>query len=547
MRVQGNFVLKIIPSEDPSVTPDVVWDVSQIASAVERLKETQSIPNYFKVVGRNTYEYLAPLKIALDKYQPTIITSKANFRAAVGAHIVHRDAHEFVSRLFDRISDWGLDRLNVSVQNGQLWSMNESQLANNVLKHEPNSTGQEHYLSQLVDAVAEAFRDKVVILHGSCYHEPNYFKALLPLIVQRATSSVWVLFDDRQNFLKFPMPSIRREYVNYAEIVRIVAYQYNTSSDAIQRLSRSNTASSGGPDGFTQVEFDQEYQFLAKAASSRDLESLPDVPEAMPSPIRFGIRSDLLYVDLENISEIDAPVLTAVTTELGNMISDITDFHSLSNSAPVTARKLDRIKDNLVSLATDCPLDGTVIQLGIMVGALEESIRFDPEGLIENARGPLQSLVTQSHLFLNRFEAWRRYLRDASKMDILESDESATRRVIEIMKVATDQSDAIHDTSRPPVRRFIAQIEQLDTSSEKIGLFAVLQNLLSTSGAFIKRQLVLTSSEMISDYRKDSGKWAVLKFVMATEFGMRALADQLPHMFGWLNGFLDWVKSVVTT
>ncbi len=535
-------LIQLVPNDNPLEPPSVVWDVTNVAAAVERLKANGTSPNSFKVLGREPGDYVAPLLKALAPHHPVVFGSKSAVRAAVAQNVSHRNGDRYLAVLFSRVDDWAQDRLTVAAQSGRLWTMTPAELASDVFRHDKLGLSDVSVITDIVNDIAQAIGDRVVLMLGNVFHESTYFKALVPLIAQRAKGSVWVLFDDHGMFRSVPIPAVNREYIHYGDIVGIIAHQFDAEPNSVKKLARSNRA--GGADNlyFTQREFNEEYTFLAKAAHSHDLERLPEVPEARKAPISFSVRNHILFVAENEVGGMSPNVVSEVASELRNMIADVTEHHGLSNSSPVTARKLERLRSTLDELAEGPPTEGTILRMGMMVGALEESIRHDPEGNLLHAQGSLQSLATQSNLFLNRFEAWRKYLRDAAAEEIASVDQSVGQRAIEIIRAAAN-SDAVEQGSKAALRGFSSQVEVLDTPSEKIGAVATLQNMLATAGASVKRQIVSAAGALWEEVRKDSARWLLTSFLLTAEASLRALAQASPAMFGWLDGLLDWIHA----
>lgn len=535
-------LIQLVPKENPLEAPSVVWDVSNVAAAVERLKANGTSPNSFKLLGRDLRDYLAPLQKALAEHRTAVFDSHTAIRTSIAHNISHRNADRILAILFTRVDDWAQDRLNVAVQSGRLWGMTPEEMSSEIFPHDRLGLNNAVVITDIVNDIAQAVSDRVVFMLPEAFHASTYFKALFPLISKRAKGSVWILFDEHGVFRSVPIPTLSRDYIQYNDIVEIIAHLFDAEPSSVRKLARSNRSGGNNNLHFTKKEFEEEYSFLAKAASSNELERLPEVPEPRKSPINFKVQNHILYVSENEVEGISPTVVSEISTELRNMITDITEHHGLSNSSPVTARKLERLKLTLEELTDAPPTDGIILRMGMMVSALEESISHDPEGNLIHAQGSLKALTTQSNLFLNRFETWRKYLRDAAAEEIASVDQSVGQRAIEIIRAAAD-SDAVDQGSKAALRGFSSQVEVLDTPSEKIGAVATLQNLLATTATAVKRQIVSTAGALWDDARKAGAKWLLTSFLIAVEVNLRALAQASPAMFGWLDGLLDWIHS----
>lgn len=535
---------EIILNEDRLAAPEIVWDVTPLRRIVERLIDHPTPPNGFRVYGRDLGELQEPLAHALSDESPLLIRGKSDFRRAIGLGIEHRAADQIISFLFARVSDWAQDRLNVYHRNGTLWDLGLHEIAREILPNDGSGSLTPSYLEMTVDAVGKALSGKIVLLSGSVYHESNYFKILLPEIIRRSDGAVWVLFDEHGSFAKFRTPAYQREYIDFSTVISSLAQAFNIDPRVVDRVvDKAGTVNN--LQLLTGKQFKAEYEYLAQAADTENLDELPDVPQAGFAPVMFTVRNDKLAVSENQLGEIDPDISVAVAAEIGHLITDVTEHFGLSNTAPATARKLDRMRDVVGEVCLAPPTDGQIVRLGILAGALAETIEHDPEGLIESAKGSLKSIITQTNLFLNRFDAWRKYLMDAAHAEMAAADPSATSAALKLFSGSLDVSDVIDQSSRASLRSYGDYAREIETDSEKSGLFATAQNMLSVAAAFVKRQIIKAASDTLSVVYAAGGSWLILRWLIFAEPQIAVLANQLPSVFGWLLPFIGWAKTLL--
>jgi len=530
---------------------EVTWNYEPLVAAIGRLvAQGTAASRVVKVVGRRVNEYSPGAARALSGYSVVHIPTKDAFKQYMISHCVaSNDQMADIASLFEPMSDWALDRYNVSSRNGDLWSWSADEVSAKVFAHESSSASSGQKLAKSAQIVAEALRGKVVVVDHIAMTSCR-FTALLPLISRASEGSVWVLMDDGGAFRAFSTPVLERDYLNHEDVVSVLATLLNVSPSVANGLTRRHKGTSfaydDGHERITRRGFDDRVSFYLKVAGKEKLEELPDVPQPQAAPLQFGIKAGRLeLIESASILPSTQEVMSEVVQDLIDLADDVINHHNLSNVAPILSAKATRLRAKLVSLQQSEPSDAKIISLGVLTAALGESLEDQKDDLFSSARGAIKSLSTQSAMFVNRFEAWREYVRSSEALEAY-SDPALVGPAMATLSALVEYRKAIEPAAEAQVRALMSQITEGATSEERKGLVATVQNILAIAATFAKEVVVkgtVLAGKIVEKAFVTQAAHAAVLFVISAEPMLNALAVAYPKVFWWLPAFVEWLKA----
>jgi len=397
-------------------------------------------------------------------------------------------------------------------------------------------------LNVAIDSAVSAF-DEGVVIYPSSVSYSSYFRLLLPLIIKRCSNARWIIVSSgRAN--EFPeFEHVEREYIDRSDAVGALSQIFRLDTDSIESILSSDVDYSrykSRSRGLTESEFLGFIKWAHNAVRGKAGGFLPSVPLAEAAPIEFDIRKNRITATDEKVStNIRAPLLEAILSELIIQVDDVPNHFNLHNAAPACNAKLMRVRDHLREIRDDGISEARILTLGIRSQACREHLRFEVENLDRAAEGAIHTALAQIEAFLARFPEWRGYVQDGEAGG---ADKASGEDIDSAIVVLSgfNNAELLDEKGSVAVSRALYEAKSdATTGVEKRGVLKIIHNLVSKAFAGLK-------DAISSDWKKHSASIfysAMARIVIALEPAFISLAEHHPVMFGWTTAFVGWVKT----
>ena len=556
--VNNRMALIRAEEKDGQIHLDIEWNFSNIIDACKRRKEDAlTFGTGFKITGRSLFEIKSDLISSISGFDPVILKSDNEIRQYIGKNIeLSSDLDGKLELLFRPMSDWVHDRYNVNFRNGRIWDMDESKLSKEMFAREDNLLSHSVVLHQFISAVSKVFYNKTIFL-DIVRLRPFLLSAILPIVMQRSVGSIWIVFDSGDNFSGFRLPSISRDYATASDLNRavskIIGLSINAAKSLISEKPIYHYSLQNHLNLYTLEEFSQALRYYYDQAEATDLSSAPNIPTPRSAPLEFIVVDGLLDLSDEvGVDKSQETMILAAASEIIDLIDDISNHHNISNVAPILNAKTKRMRDKLSVITSGNFSEGVIIGLGMLTEATHEGYLCERDDLMPGAEGALKGLITQSRIFLNRFNAWRSYLSNSQAGDIAESVSDVA---VKFLTSATQSEELVYPESREKIQDLIEEMNVWPLPAERAGVLASVQNMLAVSATAVKDAILMGASKIVGLSGKiardamvklivDNGLSVLTVFLLANQPLVNELAHAVPALFGWAPDFLVWLMKM---
>ncbi len=401
----------------------------------------------------------------------------------------------------------------------------------------------------------KAALEKRTVLYSVNSADTSYFRILMPLMVRECDTTTWIVGGEDSHTQWLMLPRMEREYLTAADLVNAIANTLNVDQGLVEQVvngempdGTSRTMYSPSSASFTGPEFSQQLNFWVGRVRRAVDDAIPDVPLPKRAPLEFALSAQgLRLLDSKEPSNLTADDNDLVLEELQAQIADLLDHHNISNSAPILASKMFRLRRHILNLQQSGITSSHVIALGMGVSATLSYLPYeDDDALPKTARGAITTCAGQIEVFINRFESWRSYVVDAAKDDIETNGQLHGNASIKVLTGIYD-SGAFDNDAAKQVMTLISEAAGADVSpSELLGAIRTTQNSLAIMAGFMREQITLSNKQLAS---LDEGTRVALLALFYSVFStntdaIQSLATEIPTVFAWLTRFVGWIKSV---
>lgn len=529
---------------------DAEWDLSPVMRELTRLRHSQDDkPKGIVVSGTDLREYIPSLMRELRQVNSIILSDPQELVGALNRNGAYGEDISRMANLIpnDLISKTlsEIDRLGrIDFQNSEYISA--------------FSKIDKIYSPSLFDKIFSAhergFSDRILAYGASRLGtDVTYYDAILPLLVKKFTSTVWVLFGTNSISSRVSLPQFERDYIDWNQIVDKVAEEKGVDPAQLRFVLETNIPpppmyskknagkiSAGAANNF----FDYYSRYITD-----DLNVVLDrFPKPLSAPFEFIVNNSKLSTNRRTVRDlIKNDPTNIVLMELIDQINDVTDVYNLSNSAPILAQKLRRLKDTLHDVS-DNPTEPMIIRAGIINESIKSYLPFESENIDEAAEGGITTSIRQIDLFLNRLRAWRDYLWEIERPIDAVSNEVA-EKAVELLTAIKDSGAAIEHATSLDVEKYLEDATAEGASEpEREGLVRSAQNALAVVANYISDQVKdgirNSPKNLVGEAIKIASFAALATLMLKMEATIVGLAKSYTILFGWVFDFLAWLKVI---
>jgi hypothetical protein len=290
--------------------------------------------------------------------------------------------------------------------------------------------------------------------------------------------------------------------LNFQDLVDEVKRVYRIDTSDAEKAYRVWQLSRGGSQGKDEatiprtISIANAHAFVDVISRSRGTSPSPGLLQ-QPAPAIFestdsviGLKSGSIGLDSKLIVRHSAESLRRRVERLrqdatlGNLIPSTSDIF------PVVINLLDRIIEGSVD-------DGTIVELGLELNALQWHIHESRRNLEEVTLGEITSLVSTSTLFLRRFPIWKEFAESDFSGGGPESGVAVFRMATEILQGATQYSNLLTEDAGSRIKTVLERGSGAEASPEwKEGLVRTGENLVAEGMGELGRIIASEAKEV---------------------------------------------------